>query len=174
MTPFQTPPPVSALAPDIYEHPSGDPRFLELDRIINRENGREDSLIQILHAAQSLFGYLGDDVIQYLSRRMRVPVSKIYGVVTFYHFFTTIPRGKHTCMICTGTACYVRGADRLVSRVSQELGIEPGQTTPDGRITLQTARCIGACGLAPAVVVDEDVYGKVKVDKLLKQLKKLT
>ncbi len=159
--------------PDIYAHPSGDPRFKELDDVIEREKSDQDSLIQVLHAAQSIFGYLGDDVITYISQEMRVPLAQIYGVVTFYHFFTTVPRGKHQCMVCTGTACYVKGADRLVSRLSQELGIEPGQTTPDGLITLQTARCIGACGLAPAVVIDEDVHGRVTVDKLLRQLKKL-
>ncbi|MFH1737432.1 MAG: NAD(P)H-dependent oxidoreductase subunit E [bacterium] len=166
-------PPLDTQEPNVYAHPSGDSRFTQLDDVIDRENGDPDSLIQILHAAQGLFGYLSDDVIVYISRRMRVSLSQIYGVATFYHFFTTIPRGKHTCMVCTGTACYVRGADRLVARLTQEFGVEPGHTTPDGLITLQTARCIGACGLAPAVVLDEDVLGNVKVDKLLRQLKKL-
>lgn len=173
MPQHHAPPPVEPKAPDPYTHPSGDPRFLELDKAIDREDGDPDSLIQILHTAQSVFGYLGNDVIVYISRRMRVPLSQVYGVVTFYHFFSTVPRGKHTCMVCTGTACYVRGADRLVARLSQELGVEAGQTTPDGLVTLETARCIGACGLAPAVVLDEDVLGRVKVDKLLRQIKKL-
>ncbi len=168
------PPPIEIQEPNIYEHPSGDPRFQQLDQAIDRESDDPDSMIQILHAAQSIFGYLSDDVIVFVSRRMRIPTAQIYGVVTFYHFFTTVPRGKHTCMVCTGTACYVRGADRLVARLSQDLGVEPGQTTPDGLITLQTARCIGACGLAPAVVLDDDVLGNVKVDKLLRQLKKLS
>lgn len=173
MTPTQSIKPLAGTTRDVYTHPSGDPRFKDLDEIIERENDDPDSLIQILHAAQSIFGYLSDDLMVYLSNRMRLPLAYIYGVVTFYHFFSTVPRGKHTCMVCTGTACYVKGADKLVSRLSQELGIEPGQTTPDGLITVETARCIGACGLAPAVVVDGDVHGRVTVDKLLKQLKKL-
>lgn len=166
-------PPIATETPDVYTHPSGDPRFDQLDAFIDKEDGDPDALIQVLHAAQSLFGYLGDDVLVYVSQGMHVPLSHVYGVVTFYHFFSTTPKGKHTCMVCTGTACYVRGADRLTARLSQELGVEPGQTTPDNLITLETARCIGACGLAPAVVVDEDVVGRVTVTKLLRQLKKL-
>ena len=154
-------------------HPSGDPRFGQLEELIAGHGGRHSALIQVLHRAQSLFGFLSQDVLTFVAQRMRLPLSRIHGVVSFYHFFTTVPQGKHCLMVCTGTACYVKGADRLLERLQTEFGIKAEQTTPDTMFTLKTARCLGACSLAPVVVVDDEVMGKVDTTALLRQLKKI-
>ena len=132
----------------------------------------EEALIQVLHRAQEVFGYLRDDVIRFVARELKLPVSRVYGVLTFYSFFSTVPKGRHTIMVCTGTACYVRGADKVLERFERELGIKTGQTTPDGMFTLSTARCIGACGLAPVAVIGDDVHSRLKADDVKKILKK--
>lgn len=156
------------------EHPSGDVRFSKLDEIMNSYDNSPDAIIHFLQQAQLLFGYLRDDVIQYVAAKTRTPLSQIYGVVTFYHFFSTIPKGKHTVTVCLGTACYVKGADRVFDRLVKELGVDDGETTKDDIYTLCKARCVGACGLAPAVIVDEDVHAKMTADKMMKVLKKYT
>jgi NADH:ubiquinone oxidoreductase subunit E len=142
------------------------PLFGELDKTIAYFDFSPQALIQILHRAQELFGYLREDVVQHVSRELRIPVSKIYGVIGFYSFFSKVPQGKHTITVCTGTACYVRGADRLLRGLSKLLGVDSGGTTPDGRYSLRCARCVGACGIAPVMVIDEDVHGTVKTDRL--------
>jgi bidirectional [NiFe] hydrogenase diaphorase subunit len=149
-------------------HPSGDPRFASLDDTIRSYHADPTALIQVLHAAQQLFGYLSADVLKYISSALKLPLAQIYGVVTFYHFFTLVPRGKHQIMVCTGTTCHVRGAKQLVERLEQQLAIQEGETTKDGMFTLSTARCIGACALAPAVSIGDDVYGKLTPDKVQK------
>jgi bidirectional [NiFe] hydrogenase diaphorase subunit len=149
-------------------HPSGDPRFASLDDTIQSYHADPTALIQVLHAAQQLFGYLSADVLKYISRALKLPLAQVYGVVTFYHFFTLVPRGKHQIMVCTGTTCHVRGAKQLVERLEQQLNIKEGETTKDGMFTLSTARCIGACALAPAVSIGDDVYGKLTPDKVPK------
>ncbi len=143
-------------------HPSGDPRYADLDRVMESYGFDPTALIQVLHAAQHLFGYLSAEVLQYISLRLKVPLSHVYGVVTFYHFFTMTPRGKYQILVCRGTACHVRGADAIMAALERELGVKEGQTTKDGRFSLHTARCIGACALAPAISVGEDVYGKLR------------
>lgn len=157
-------------------HPTGDPRFADLDKVMEGYGYDPTALIQVLHAAQHLFGYLSAEVLQYVAQRLKLPISHIYGVVTFYHFFTMTPRGKHQILVCRGTACHVRGADAIMAALERALGIKEGQSTKDGLFSLHTARCIGACALAPAVSVDEDVYGKLdpgKVPDLVKnQFKK--
>jgi bidirectional [NiFe] hydrogenase diaphorase subunit len=147
-------------------HPSGDPRFAALDKTIENYNFEPTALIQILHAAQQMFGYLSADVLRYVASALKLPLSHIYGVVTFYHLFTMKPRGKHTIMVCRGTGCHVRGADAIMAAVEKELGIKEGETTKDGLFSLTTARCIGACALAPAIAVGDDVYGKLQADKI--------
>jgi bidirectional [NiFe] hydrogenase diaphorase subunit len=147
-------------------HPSGDPRFADLDRTIESYNHEPTALIQILHAAQQMFGYLSADVIRYVATALKLPLSHVYGVVTFYHLFTMKPRGKHTIMVCRGTGCHVRGADAIMAAIEKELGIKEGETTKDGLFSLTTARCIGACALAPAIAVGDDVYGKLQADKI--------
>ncbi len=135
-------------------------------RIVNAFRGKKGPLIQILHKIQSEFGYLPRLAMEIISSELKVPLSKIYGVATFYHFFSLQPKGRHIINLCKGTACYVRGADLIAKRLEEMLGVKFGETTPDGRFTLQEARCIGACALAPAMMIDEDVYGKVTPDSL--------
>ncbi|MBU6402493.1 MAG: bidirectional hydrogenase complex protein HoxE [Verrucomicrobia bacterium] len=121
---------------------------------MKKHQHRQDALIEVLHKAQELFGYLDDDVLRFLATRLRLPPSRVYGVATFYHFFTLKPKGAHTCVVCLGTACYVKGAAQVLAAVEARAGIRAGETTSDNRLSLLTARCIGACGIAPAVVYD--------------------
>ena len=142
-------------------HPSGDNRFKLLDRAITRHQSRGDALIEILHVAQGIFGYLGDDLLIYVARNLKLPLSRVYGVATFYHFFTLKPKGEHTFVLCTGTACYVKGASGIQKAVEHHCGVRFGQTTPDNRISLVSARCVGSCGRAPVAVLDDAVAGKL-------------
>ncbi|MDO5417172.1 MAG: NADH-quinone oxidoreductase subunit NuoE [Lachnospiraceae bacterium] len=128
--------------------------------------GKEGSLIQVLHMAQSLYGYLPLEVQQVVAEALDVPLSEVSGVVTFYSFFSTQPRGKHTIRVCLGTACYVRGGKKIVERLKELLDVEIGDTTKDRRFTFEVARCIGACGLAPAMSIDDQVFKQVNPDKL--------
>ncbi len=142
------------------------PLFDELNATIAHFDHSPKALIQVLHRAQELFGYLREDVIDHVSRELRLPVSKINGVIGFYSFFSRVPQGKHTVTVCMGTACYVRGADQLVRGLNKLLGVEPGDTTSDGRYSVRCARCVGACGLAPVLVIDDDVHGNVQTARL--------
>ena len=130
-----------------------------------RKGGRRpDALIEVLHSVQEAFGYLDDDALAYVSASLRVPPSRVYGVATFYSYFALKPKGRHTCVVCTGTACYINGASRLVERIRQSAGVSPGKTTADGRLSVLRARCLGACSMAPAVVIDGSVRGKLTPD----------
>lgn len=149
------------------DHPSGDKRFKVLDATMKRNQFSQDALIEILHKAQEAFGYLEEDVLLYIARGLKLPLSRVYGVATFYHLFSLKPSGEHTCVICLGTACYVKGAGALLDTLKQELHLQPGETTEDGKMSLVTARCIGACGIAPAVVYDGKVLGKQTSEALL-------
>lgn len=155
------------LTPQTPPHPSGDKRFKLLDVAIKRHQFRPDALIEVLHTAQELFGFLDHDVLLYVGRALRVPPSRVYGVATFYNFFSMKPPGKHTCVVCMGTACYVKGAGQILQALEDKHGIKAGETTPDGGVSLVTARCLGACGLAPAVVFDGEVAGKIGVEATL-------
>ena len=152
-------------------HESGDRRFRLLEVAMKRHQFRQDALIEVLHTAQELFGYLELDLLYFIAQHLKLPPSRVYGVATFYQFFTLKPQGRHTCVVCTGTACYVKGANALLSAVQQETGIDPGQTTADDEISLLTARCLGACGMAPVVVVDGIIAGRLTPEKLLFQLR---
>jgi NADH-quinone oxidoreductase subunit E/NADP-reducing hydrogenase subunit HndA len=121
-------------------------------------------LINVLHKTQSLHGYLPAEVQEIIAEELNISVAKVYGVVTFYSFFTMIPKGKHPISICTGTACYVRGAEKVLDEFKRRLNIEVGSTTADGKYSLSCLRCVGACGLAPVVLVGEKVYGRVSPD----------
>jgi NADH-quinone oxidoreductase subunit E/NADP-reducing hydrogenase subunit HndA len=121
-------------------------------------------LINVLHKCQEHFGYLPAEVQEVISNELVVPVAKVYGVVTFYSFFTMTPRGKHPISICMGTACYVRGAEKVLDEFKKELGLQVGQTTPDGKFSLSSLRCVGACGLAPVVMIGDKTYGRVAPD----------
>lgn len=140
-------------------HPSGDQRFKILDATLKRHQYQQNALIEVLHKAQDLFGYLENDTLFYVARSLKLPPSQVYGVATFYHLFTLAPKGLHRCVVCTGTACYVKGSPALLSTVEQMAHLHSGATTPDGQLSLMTARCLGACGIAPAVVFDGTVCG---------------
>ena len=147
--------------PDQQAHPSGDNRFKLLDRSIARHQGRGDALIEILHVAQGIFGFLEDDLLVYIARKLMLPLSRVYGVATFYHFFTLKPKGTHTVVLCMGTACYVKGASEIQKSIEHTCRAKFGETTADGEISLISARCVGSCGLAPVAVLDNAVAGKL-------------
>ncbi len=148
-------------------HPSGDERFAVVDKRLKRVHHAQDQLIEILHVAQDVFGHLSDDVLLYVAHALRLPPSQVYGVATFYHLFDLTAPGDHTCTVCTGTACFVKGADDIVHRVAAEYDVAAGATSADGRLTLRTARCLGSCGLAPVVVLDGTVLGDERPDTVL-------
>jgi bidirectional [NiFe] hydrogenase diaphorase subunit len=140
-------------------HPSGDARFDLVDKHLKRVQYAQDQLIETLHVAQEVFGHLSEDVLLYVARALRLPPSMVYGVATFYQLFTFDPPGEHSCTVCTGTACFVKGADEIVTAVAGGHRVPVGATSADGRLTLKTARCLGSCGLAPVVVLDGEVLG---------------
>lgn len=148
-----------------------DPRLKLIAAKIKKENYKPDALIEILHTAQNAYGYLPKNVLTYITKALRLPPSRVYSTVTFYHFFSLKSKGEHTCLVCTGTACYVKGAQVLLDEIKKDLGLKPGQVSPDNKIGVQVARCIGACGLAPAVVIDEEVQGKIKPEEITGKIK---
>lgn len=140
--------------------------FAELDQIIDLYRNKEGNLIQILHIAQELYGYLSLELQEHIASVLNKPLSEVSGVVTFYSFFSTKPRGEHTIRVCLGTACYVRGGKKIVDTLQKTLQVDIGETTSDGKFTFEIARCIGACGLAPAMMIDDVVYKQVNINKL--------
>lgn len=144
---------------------NADNRYKYLDRAIARHQFRGDALIEILHTTQELFGFISRDLLLYIARNLKLPPSKVYGVATFYHFFSLEPKGEHTVTVCLGTACYVRGAADIQVALEKTCGCAMGQTTADGKISLQGARCVGSCGIAPVVIYDNDVAGYDTVEQ---------
>ena len=159
------------LADRVMQHASGDKRFKILEAHMKKYQYRQDALIEVLHKAQELFGYLEDDLLLFVAYRLKLPASRVYGVATFYHFFTLKPQGRHTCVVCLGTACYVKGADKVLAAVEAKSKIKAGETTQDNQISLLTARCIGACGIAPAVVFDGVVTPRQTPETTLEHIK---
>jgi len=153
------------------EHPSGDQRFKLLEACMKRHQYQPRALVEVLHTAQELFGSLSLDLLWFISGKLDVPASRVYGVATFYHFFTLEPKGRHTCVVCLGTACYVKGAEAILNAVQENFGIKAGETTGDGDLSLDIARCLGACGTAPAGVVDGQVRGFLQSDALVADLR---
>ena len=139
---------------------ASDKRFKILEAHIKKFQHRQDTLIEVLHKAQELFGYLEDEVLRFVAWQLKLPASRVYGVATFYHFFTLKPQGEHTCVVCLGTACYVKGANWILAAIEERAHIKAGETTPDDKLSLLTARCIGACGISPAVLYDGRVAPK--------------
>ena len=150
--------------------PSEDKRWKIVQTRMRRMGDRPAALIEALHAAQEAFGFLDEDALHYVGDTLGVPHSRVYGVATFFSFVTLKPQGEHTCVVCTGTACYINGAKDIMTALEKQLGIKPKQTTPDGKVSLLTARCLGACSLAPAVIVDGEAKGKVIAADLVAQL----
>ena len=141
-------------------------KFTRLDEILALYKDEVGSLINCLYVAQTIFGYLPDHVLKHVAQVLDVPASKVLGVASFYSFFTRFPRGRHTIKVCLGTACYVRGGKLLMEELVHQLGIKAGETTEDGEFTLEVVRCVGACALAPVVVVDEDTHRRVRATQL--------
>jgi bidirectional [NiFe] hydrogenase diaphorase subunit len=141
-----------------------DPRVKLLAAKMKKENFQPGALIEILHSAQNAFGYLPKNVLRFIAKELRLPPSRVYSTVTFYHFFSLKSKGEHTCLVCTGTACYVKGAQELLNKIEKEFGLKAGQVSKDEKLGVQVARCIGACGLAPAAVIDNEVVGKMTAD----------
>ncbi len=142
-----------------------------IDQIIDDNKARPGATMVVLNELQAKIGFISEPMQDYVAERLQVPISRVHGVVTFYSFFTTTPRGKHTVKFCMGTACYVGGTPQLLEKAKQILGIEPGQTTADGMITMEICRCVGACSQAPVIVVDENIQGKMRPNKLPQALK---
>lgn len=151
--------------------PNQDKRWKLVDATMRRMGQQSRGLIETLHTVQEAFGYLDESALRYVAMSLRVPLSRAYGVATFYHFFTLKPAGQHTCVICLGTACYIKGAPQLMDAMDKDLDLHPGETTPDGKVSLLTARCLGSCGLAPAVVYDQEVAGKVTAPSLRERIR---
>ena len=152
--------------------PSDDKRWKMVEATARR-NGREPhALIETLHTVQECFGYLDETALRFVAALLCVPLGRVYGVATFYHFFTLKPKGKHTCVVCTGTACYIKGAPALLSAIEKTYSVKPGETTADGELSVLTARCLGSCGLAPAAVVDGAVLGRIGAPALLERIGK--
>ena len=147
-----------------------DSMFQELEQYIDALPEKNGMLIAVLHKAQEIFGYLPREVQVFVGKKLQVPVSQVYGVVSFYSFFTMEPKGQYPVAICMGTACYVRGADKIVDYFKRELNINVGETTPDGKFSLDALRCVGACGLAPVVLVGEKVYGRITTLEQVKEI----
>lgn len=148
-----------------------------VEEIVNKHRKSNGALMSCLHEIQDTYGYISEQNQKYLSEQLNVPLSKIYGVITFYSRFTLLPKGKYNIQVCMGTACYVKGSESILNEFKAKLNLKEHEVTPDGLFSLEGVRCIGACGLAPAIVVNSEVYGKVtveQVDNIIKKYKELT
>lgn len=154
------------------EPPSDDKRWKIVNAAMRRNGSDAHALIETLHTVQETFGFLDEDALRYVAKSLRTPLSKVYGVATFYHFFSLKPQGRHSCVICTGTACHIKGAQGLVDAMKRRFNVLPGETTTDNALSVVSARCIGACGLAPAVVIDGRVTGCLSPDALVQRVEK--
>ena len=151
--------------------PSADKRWKIIDVKMRKLGYKSHALIETLHSVQEAFGVLELDALRWVSRSLRVPASKVYGVATFYNLFKLKPQGKHNCVVCTGTACYVKGASKILEAIEKFASIKSGETTGDKELSLLTARCIGACGIAPAVVYDGNAAGRLSPEQAIEKLK---
>lgn len=133
---------------------------------IEKHRSERGCLMPILHEAQNIYGYLPEEVQSLIAEELNIPLAEVYGVATFYTRFTLQPKGKHRISVCLGTACYVKGSDKILAAVEKELRISCGECTPDGRFSIDSCRCVGACGLAPVMIVDEDVYGRMTPEQV--------
>lgn len=152
--------------------PTDDKRWRIVDAAMRRQGYDHHAIIESLHSVQQAFGFIDEPSMRYVARCLEVPISKVYGVATFYHYFTLKPQGRHACIVCLGTACYIKGSGEMLRRVGEKYNIKEGQTTDDGELSLLAARCIGACGLAPAAVLDGDVIGKGSADELIEKVER--
>ncbi|TDT67426.1 NAD(P)-dependent iron-only hydrogenase diaphorase component iron-sulfur protein [Hypnocyclicus thermotrophus] len=145
--------------------------FRELKDFIDSLETKKGELITVLHKAQEIFGYLPVEVQEFVSEELNIPLSEVYGVISFYSFFTTTPKGEHPISVCMGTACYVNGSEKILDELKRELGIKVGETTQDGKFSLDVLRCVGACGMAPVMLIGKKTYGRVTADEVKNILK---
>lgn len=155
------------------ELPSDDKRWKIVQGTMRRNGYARHSLIETLHTVQESFGFLDGESLHFVAESLRVPLSQVYGVSTFYHLFSLKPAGKHTCVTCTGTACYIKGAPNLLKSIEEKYGIKPEETTEDGSLSLLTARCVGSCGLGPVALIDGEVAGKLTAEQLMEKLQEV-
>lgn len=145
----------------------------QLDEIISRWKDKPGALMPVLQEIQEKFGYLSEDAMKEVSIKLNIPLPEVYGVATFYHFFSLKPKGKYKIQVCEGTACYVKGAKRVLEKFEEVLGIKVGEVTPDGRFSIESVRCIGACSHAPAIMINDQVYGRMNSEKVVQLVKSL-
>ncbi len=150
-----------------------DDRYKMVEKTMKKLGYERSALIEALHTAQETFGYLENETLKFIARRLKLPFSKVYGVATFYHFFRLKPKGKHNAVICTGTACYIKGANKILEKLEQKYGIKAGETTSDGLISLLTARCVGSCSIAPIVIYDNKPIGNLSLEQSLDECKRM-
>jgi len=150
-----------------------DARYKMVEKTMKKLGYRKDALIESLHSAQETFGYLDKPVLKFIAQRLKLSTSKVYGVATFYHYFRLKPKGEHTAVVCMGTACYIKGADKILKALEQKFAITVGQTTQDNLLSLLSARCVGSCSMAPVVIYDDKSKGKLSVEEALNEAKEL-
>jgi bidirectional [NiFe] hydrogenase diaphorase subunit len=151
--------------------PSEDKRWRIIQTTMRRHGYAPDALIETLHSAQEAFGYLDGQTLRYVAQSLHLPLSRVFGVATFYNLFMLKPQGEHTCVVCLGTACYIQGGAKILGEVEKSIGLRKGETTPDKQVSLLVARCLGTCGLAPACVFDGEIVGKVDPEDVVERLK---
>jgi bidirectional [NiFe] hydrogenase diaphorase subunit len=154
--------------------PGDDKRWKLVNATMRRNGYADDALIEALHSVQDAFGFIDETAMHFVAESLDLPLSKVFGVATFYHLFMLKPKGRHACVVCTGTACYIKGAGALLESIQERFGVLPGETTGDNALSVLSARCVGACGLAPAVVLDREVLGKQAADELVAKLEQET
>lgn len=152
--------------------PSDDPRWGPVEATMRAYGYQRDALIEILHSVEASFGYLDESALRYVAAALGTPLSQVYGVATFYHLFTLTPPSHHTCVVCTGTACHIKGAARILAAAEEGLGLTPGEATPDGSVSLHVARCVGSCGPAPLAIFDDETVGYLTPDATLERIRR--
>jgi len=150
--------------------PSEDKRWKKVDATMKKLDYSPRALIETLHAVQDAFGYIDESAQEYVANQLSIPKSKVFGVTTFYNLFNTKPAGEHTLVLCTGTACYVKGNDKIQEFVKEKYQLNPGETTPDNKLSFVAARCVGACGLAPVMILDGKIMGKMSVEQMKEKI----
>jgi bidirectional [NiFe] hydrogenase diaphorase subunit len=155
------------------ERYKSDARYKMVEKTMKKLNYDRSALIETLHTAQETFGYLENETLKFVARRLKLPYSKVYGVATFYHFFRLKPKGKHTVVVCMGTACYIKGADKILAKMEEKFGIKAGETTKDNLLSLLSARCVGSCSLAPIAIYDNKPIGNLELEQSINEAKEL-
>lgn len=150
-----------------------DDRYKTLEKSMKKLAYEKSALIEVLHSAQETFGYLGIDTLKFIAQRLKLPYSKVYGVATFYNFFRLKPKGRHNIVVCLGTACFIKGSDKILEKIEKRFGIKAGEITSDEALSLLTARCFGSCSLAPVIICDEQLKGKVSVENPLCEIEEI-